>query len=218
MTLVIADLCGLSQGLIENALNKIPSPRREEICRLKGEPERAQKTVGEALVRRFVLEKFGIACPVFLRGEKGKPYLKEVPDFCFNLSHSGEKVVLAVAELPVGADVEKVVPREFSAVAARCFSADEQKKIAASKAPLLEFYRIWTVRESIVKRRGEGAAAMRGLRLLEEQVRSFAIGEGKLFSYEECAAPQYLLSVCTSRGEGYGLNVYFCSAEEVLRG
>ncbi len=218
MTLVIADLCGTPQELIYSALNKIPSPRREEIFRLKGELERAQKVVGEALVRRFALEKFGVACPVILRGEKEKPYLKEVPDFCFNLSHSGEKVVLAVAELPVGVDVEKVVPREFSAVAARCFSIEEQKKIAASKAPLLEFYRVWTARESAVKRRGEGAAAMRGLRLADERVRSFSIEGERILPFAECAAPEYLLSVCTSEGESCALTVSFCLAEEVLRG
>ena len=82
----------------------------------------------------------------------------------------------------------------------------------------MEFYRVWTARESIVKRRGEGAAAMRGLNLSDDRVRSYALAGGKLFPFGECTAPQYLLSVCTSEGENSDMSVHFCSAEEVLCG
>ncbi len=212
MTLVIVDLGGTPSGLIRSALDRIPSPRREEICRLKGELARAQRVVGEALVRRFALE-FGLTCPTVLRKEKRKPYLAEAPGLCFNLSHSGEAVVFAAAGSPVGADVEKVVPRDFSTVAARCFSSAEQKKIARSEAPLIEFYRLWTRRESIVKRRGEGS--VRGVNVSGERVRSFALSEGKLIPFG-AGAPQYVLSVCLSPGEKGDLSVRFCSADEVL--
>lgn len=197
------------------ALEKFPFARREEIARLKNEQARAQRTVGEALLRLAARER-GVSAVTFLRGEKGKPCFAELPDLCFNLSHSGEVVVAAFSDRAVGIDVEQIVPRDFRAVSSRCFSEEEQKKIASSEAPLQEFYRIWTGRESIVKRRGGGAGEVGSVDPKEEDVRSFELSEGKLFPVGESGAPQYLLSVCASQGEKRDTVVHFHTAEEIL--
>ena len=56
-------------------------------------------------------------------GEQDKPYLRGK---YFNISHSGDYVVLATADSEVGVDIEKIEPYS-DAVAARCFTAEEQK-------------------------------------------------------------------------------------------
>lgn len=214
MTLVIVRL-GAERELIERALAEIPSARREEICGLKSERAQEQKTVGEAIVRLAARAR-GVPEGTIVRGERGKPSFAELPALCFNLSHSGEVVAAAFSDRPVGIDVERVLPRDFQTVAARCFSPAEQKKIAGSEAPLQEFYRLWTRRESIVKRRGEGLGGIRSVKVSGERVRSFALSEGELIPYG-AGEPQYVLSVCTSQGEKRVLSVHFCTAEEVLK-
>ena len=42
-----------------------------------------------------------------MRGEYGKPYYEDCPLY-FNISHSGEYVALAVSDMPVGIDVQRV--------------------------------------------------------------------------------------------------------------
>ena len=47
------------------------------------------------------------------RGEFGKPYLRDFPELHFNVSHSGEKLLIAISfEQAVGIDIEKTKPRK----------------------------------------------------------------------------------------------------------
>jgi 4'-phosphopantetheinyl transferase len=41
------------------------------------------------------------------KNQYGKPYLKEYPNFNFNISHSGEYVLCAVDDKSIGIDVEE---------------------------------------------------------------------------------------------------------------
>lgn len=82
----------------------------------------------------------------------GKPYLPGGP--YFNLSHSGDKVVLLVADRPSGVDIEEIAPWS-EAVARKVYTPKEQawlKKQAGDGA----FYRLWTAKEAIMKALGLG--------------------------------------------------------------
>lgn len=83
----------------------------------------------------------------------GKPALRD-GRAQFSLSHSGFYVALAVAERPVGVDVERVRPLDWQ-VARRCFTALEMDWLSAE--PTGEaFCRLWTGKEAILKATGEG--------------------------------------------------------------
>jgi 4'-phosphopantetheinyl transferase len=86
-------------------------------------------------------------------GEHGKPYLTDNSMF-FNISHSGEYVILAVSEHEVGADIERIRPYKQS-VAARCFTPRE-REFLKDEGTDEAFYRVWTAKESIVKACGAG--------------------------------------------------------------
>lgn len=212
--LVIADIGGLDPRLREEALLRFPAARREELSRLHG-LRRSQGVAGEAIVR-LAARAAGREQAGYARGEGGKPYLEGLPGFCFNLSHSGERVVCAFASLPVGADIERVAERDFRAVAERCFSAREREEIGASASPLTEFYRVWTVRESVLKRRGMGLGALRGTDAEGERVLSYVLTEGALLPYGAEKEAQYVLSVCFSEGEKEEMEASFCGGNALL--
>ena len=87
-------------------------------------------------------------------GEQGKPYLKN-RSMDFNLSHSGDYVVLATADSAVGVDIEKVVP--FSdAVAERCLTPEEQQWMRSQCNIQDAFFTLWTAKESVMKGTGLG--------------------------------------------------------------
>jgi len=83
-----------------------------------------------------MLAAHGVAKPAFALGAFGKPELADGA-LRFNLSHSGDVVMCAVAGRPVGCDVEKAVP--------------EPGRDAA-------FYAAWTRREAGLKMLGCGFA------------------------------------------------------------
>ena len=89
-------------------------------------------------------------------GEHGKPYLPGGP--CFNLSHSGNYVLLAVDNAPVGADIEQHAPlpeEELLKMAGLAFHPAEAQSFAQNPAPKL-FYDRWALKESYIKLTGAG--------------------------------------------------------------
>lgn len=85
----------------------------------------------------------------------GKPLLENNP-FYFNLSHSGKWVACAVADAPVGIDIERkraIHPGMYRL----CLTPEEQQKLLSFDGnPEEQFLRIWTVKESFSKMRGDG--------------------------------------------------------------
>jgi 4'-phosphopantetheinyl transferase len=94
-------------------------------------------------------------------GEHGKPRLA-CGSLHFNLSHSGDSLIIAVADFPnIGVDIETIKPRtSLESIASRCFSDREferwQPLPAAEQTET--FYRLWTKKEPFVKAVGRGIA------------------------------------------------------------
>jgi 4'-phosphopantetheinyl transferase len=122
----------------------------------------------QQLASRFWLRKILGQClqqsPASLRLAKtayGKPYLIDYPDINFNLSHSGNLMLLAVSRVgKVGIDIEvaQTPPRDFSGLIKKCFAVEEQlywQQLPEIIKPM-EFYRFWTRKEALVKAIGHG--------------------------------------------------------------
>ncbi|WP_433856836.1 4'-phosphopantetheinyl transferase family protein [Streptomyces kronopolitis] len=94
----------------------------------------------------------------FTHGRWGKPALAGQPRLCFNLSHSGELALLAVAaRRPVGIDVERVRPADRSRSAGRWFPTAEAEFVRTAAGPLqsaARYARLWTRKEAWVKAAG----------------------------------------------------------------
>lgn len=113
--------------------------------------------LGEAVVKIIAYTKF--KCDGgqinIERDDNGKPYLKDFPDFYFNISHSENAVAIAFSETPVGIDIEKLGAPNFK-VAERFFTKSEKEYIKNSNNPDFSFYEIWTAKEAYFKRNGKG--------------------------------------------------------------
>ncbi len=87
-------------------------------------------------------------------GDHGKPYVKELPDVHFSITHSGGYWACAVGDCEVGLDLQEVRDRETDKIAQRFFRPSE---IAWLKdKDVGEFFRIWAMKESYIKYTGKG--------------------------------------------------------------
>lgn len=84
----------------------------------------------------------------------GKPYLKNLP-YYISISHSNELAVCAISDTEIGIDIQ-VIQDRGTELAKRFFSEDENEFILKSLNPVMDFYRIWTMKESYVKMTGQG--------------------------------------------------------------
>lgn len=99
----------------------------------------------------------------FVRGEFGKPALREPGRLGFNLSHCGRAAVVALAlDVDVGVDIEWLGGRErpYAAMARRYFRGEEADWIAAQPADRMQkaFLDLWTAKEAVLKATGRGIA------------------------------------------------------------
>lgn len=85
----------------------------------------------------------------------GKPYFPDLPQWYFSLSHAGHYAVLAVANSPIGVDIEQIHDIN-PCIADRYFTTAEQCQISQSSDPTAQFFHIWTCKEAYVKAVGLG--------------------------------------------------------------
>lgn len=96
------------------------------------------------------------------KAEHGKPYLADYPELAFNLSHSDDRLMIAVGwNCQLGVDIEVCKQRiNLSGLVGKCFA--EEEAAYWNKLPEIQkneaFYRFWTRKEAFVKATGHGIA------------------------------------------------------------
>ena len=95
--------------------------KQMRIDRFRFEDDRKRSVAGEMLARKAIAEWCGILAESIVLGktETGKPYPKDLP-VEFNISHSGDMVVCAVDDKPVGIDIEEVRPIDLTVAKRIC--------------------------------------------------------------------------------------------------
>lgn len=90
------------------------------------------------------------------KAEFGKPYLRDYPKVHYNISHTNGVLVCAIADEPVGVDIENI--KSFNRlIVERFFTKSEQDYILNNEEDQDErFALIWTKKEAYVKWIGKG--------------------------------------------------------------
>lgn len=141
---------------------------RARAARFAFERDRLQFLVAHGVVR-FVLAHYLGCDPARIRfetGGYGKPSIvAPATDLAYNLSHSSDAVLVAVARgRQLGVDIELVAgDTECEAVAEMCFSAAERASLSATSCTHRRsaFFACWARKEAYIKATGEGVT--RGL-------------------------------------------------------
>lgn len=84
--------------------------------------------------------------------ENGKRFVVFPKDkIFFNISHSRDCSLIAIADYEIGIDVEKIRPLRYREIMKYCFSEAEQQEAAGNPE---NFFRVWTAKEALVKLKG----------------------------------------------------------------
>jgi len=127
-------------------------------------------------------------------GAYGKPF---APDVYFNLSHSGDFILLAADTAEIGADIERASAEHLN-IASHVFQAEELRWMRSGNE-IVRFHRLWTLKESMMKQNGLGL----GLEPLSFSVLplilrgSMPFRERALYAASECT-DGHVLSVCSA--------------------
>jgi 4'-phosphopantetheinyl transferase len=149
----------------------------------------------ETAIKRILSEYFNVKNAVIERNENGKPFLAngQTPLF-FSVSHTGNKLFIAVSDENVGIDAESLYRNVDYLPILKRFAPEERQQIRSVE----DFLRFWVAKESAVKWLGGSLA---------QDLRKLRYTNGRLF-YGEIELPvklvfhsfdTYLLAVCSER-------------------
>lgn len=164
MTLSIAALpvpSHIPPHYMEILLSKVSLEKQRKIARFLRKEDAYRSLLGELLVRQAIIRHTELTNREirFAANAYGKPFLQNKPEFCFNLSHSGQWVVMIWGweTAFLGIDVEKIAPMDMK-LAERFFSPPEYEALLlqTGESRLDYFFHLWTLKESYIKALGKG--------------------------------------------------------------
>lgn len=196
-------------------LGRLSEQERETIQALKS-PKKRLTTLGGRLLLQYVCRIHGITSFQLAYGKEGKPFFLDVPDVCFNLSHSEDYLALAWSTAEIGIDLEKI-RREMPKFPERMLSETDfrflQKQEPHGKKQC--FFQLWTRKESLSKLCGGS---------IFRDARTVSVTDGNSLLPFLCNPPaffhthqwkDYVMSVCTLE-EGAEISIEFVTLEEIV--
>jgi 4'-phosphopantetheinyl transferase len=157
----------------------------------------ARFVTGRGALRRILGEHTGQdpRALVFVEGGGRKPELRDHPSLHFNLSHSGDFVLIAVGAAPLGVDIEAIRELDRRALAEMNFHSDERAALERSTDARAAFFQIWAHKEAFLKATGIG---------LTDQLTSINVApEGGLISAPRSLSSQTWYATPLDAPSGY---------------
>ena len=138
------------------AMPLLSEQRRQQVLKFRHEQGRRTCAAAYLLLCEGLRKEYGVYVPpVFDYGEHGKPFIASRPDIHFSISHCSCAAICVLSDRPVGVDVESI--REYRESLVRYAMNDKEvDSIVHSANPALDFIRLWTMKEAVVKMTGIG--------------------------------------------------------------
>lgn len=160
MKIYAVETLDISEDMLNKLYSLTDSKKISKVKKFINKKDKIRTLIGEILIRTVITEDLGIRNDniSFKKNQYGKPYLKDYPNFNFNISHSGDFVVCAIDNNPIGIDIEEVKYMEYEDIAKNFFATNELDYITKNDpySSLSRFYEIWTLKESYIKCCGQG--------------------------------------------------------------
>ena len=210
--LYFADVEALHDPLLFQQLyQSVSEERRQAVDRLRPAAGKLLSLGAGALLEASLAE-LGVSSPRPARDQNGKQYLPERDDLCFNISHSGTKVLCAVSGRAVGCDLERIRAARL-AVARRCFCPEEYQALLdcpdeAERDRL--FYRYWTLKESFLKAIGSGLRiSLNAFCILPEgdEIRVRQTLDPRQFAFRSFTVDGYQFALCSADQSAEGVRL-----------
>ena len=135
----------------------LSATERQVAARFRFDADRDRSIVARGGLRRILSAYCGVSpqALTFRTDTYGKPSLSGIPSAPqFNVSHSGDCVLIGVSLVPCGVDVERSHARlSEHSIAERFFCPREVKWLRRNQNG---FLRLWTMKESVIKAVGRG--------------------------------------------------------------
>lgn len=194
---------------LDSYLAKLGEKRVEYILKKSRADDRA-RAIGASYLLLFALKEEGYKAetlPDYAYAQNGKPYLEELSQLHFNISHTKNIITCVISNGEVGVDVEHV--REIKEVTINRVFSEKEREMAENSVE--GYVQLWTMKEACAKLIGTGLSEIvAGLEIkkekecpvvekLNQDIRKtpyHVVAEGQIFDFQRYP---YYYSVCTDK-------------------
>lgn len=188
----------LSRENFLKLLDNLNDNDKEKILRYKKYEDSLRSLYGKLLLK----DALNIVELNLSYNEYGKPYLQSpYDDIHFNISHSGEWVVLAIDTVPIGIDIQEITNADIN-IAKRFFSKEESEYIfsLSNENQIEAFFKLWSLKEAYVKAEGKGLSIPLNSFTIDISRDTPILGQGadskKCEFYSDKVGENYFMSIC----------------------
>ena len=161
---VFDDMSQCTQAEVERLLPLVNKQRREQALRYK-------HVFGQyCCLKSWEILSQWIGCGDWQYNDNGKPFVENGP--YFSISHCKQGIVVAVADEPIGVDIEEIrnvddalIERVLSKTERFALQATVNGEMARDRA----FTRLWTQKEAVLKAQGTGIQSFEQVQTILEK-------------------------------------------------
>ncbi len=163
----VFDIFSKSSPDVSHLLQKLDTDRQKKIVKIKHNEEKL-RSIFAGLLLRYAFFDEGYTQNDWKNmeleyNEYGKPSIKEIKEFNYSLSHSGEWIICASDRENIGADIQEKRKWKLQ-MAKRFYHKEEYERLLSFDEKNKEeqtnnFYMMWAAKESCVKLIGRGIGA-----------------------------------------------------------
>lgn len=173
--------------------------RKEKVLSFHHKMDQDMALAGDILTRKVVTKHLGILQEYVIidYNKYGKPFVKNRPDFYYNISHKGNTIVLATSNRCIGIDIEPIqMPNEM--VINYCYTKEEKERIHGAVSAAYEYTQLWTLKESYVKNIGVGMnyPLKKVCFIFDKELRMYKLLGLDNYSFLTLNFDNYLVSLC----------------------
>ena len=188
--LLIADL-DFGNTHKQKLLKLVNEEQAEKAIRFKNEKDQIRSLLSSYLINQLSKEPL-------LYNEMGKPYYENGP--YFNVSHSGQYVMMAVSSSEIGIDIEENIPKDMSLLT-KIFNEAEAKVIKEHA----DFYYLWCAKESLIKCMGSSISHVKEVPSLPfNGIKTF---KGKDYQCQTFIFDKHIVSITREGYEKFELKI-----------
>lgn len=172
-------------------LESVSEVQKTKALKFKNEPDQIRSLASSYLMNKLSKEPLQF-------NDMGKPFYQNGP--YFNVSHSGQYIVMAVSSKEVGVDIEENNDKDMSALI-RIFNEAEAKMIKEHA----DFYYLWCAKESLIKCIGSSVSKIKEVPALPfNGVKSF---KGQDYCCKTFIEDKHIISITRVGNEPFDIKI-----------
>ncbi|HSP46606.1 MAG TPA: 4'-phosphopantetheinyl transferase superfamily protein [Clostridiaceae bacterium] len=166
-----------------------------------------QRSAAQELLRSALLDEYGkrLEDLRMVRNAWGKPMVYGDDTIQFSISHCRDGAAVSLSRTRTGIDMERIRPFSMR-TAEKVLTPDEFRFVTSSAQGELDFFRLWTLKESYVKALGTGASyPFRKMEFrVDEQGSDIRFSRSRAVFQLHEEMPGFIVAVCHLRDPGDG--------------